>query len=240
MNILLMNQLKRKLGLTNKEISDLTGISVSLISKLFAGHLSAISKTNAIKISNVLHCEIEDIFDDGFNLNVKEEEIRDLIIKNYGSINNFAKEIDIPASTINRILKEGIETATFGKLSIIFKKLNLSLDTLKPKKREFNLVEKALINCFRKLNKKGQEKIFDYIEDIIKIEEYSILYTDKDRVLKEGISLNTNTSDDKIKNIVKDYMVHTRRARNDNQDDDKEQELMNEDFKQMIKLKNNL
>lgn len=59
-------------------------------------------------------------------------------------------------------------------------------------------------------------------------------------MLKEGISLNTNTSDDKIKNIVKDYMVHTRRARNDNQDDDKEQELMNEDFKQMIKLKNNL
>lgn len=71
MNILLMNQLKRKLGLTNKEISNLTGISVSLISKLFAGHLSAISKTNAIKISSVLHCEIEDIFDDGFNLNVK-------------------------------------------------------------------------------------------------------------------------------------------------------------------------
>ena len=59
-----------------------------------------------------------------------EENLRELIINKYGSIRQFAFNIKIPYTTVDSILKRGIDNSNVGNVIKICKALNISLDNL--------------------------------------------------------------------------------------------------------------
>lgn len=60
-----------------------------------------------------------------------ENEIKDMIIKKYGSLRYFCNKIDVPYSTIDSILKRGISKANVLNVIKICNALGLSVDSLK-------------------------------------------------------------------------------------------------------------
>ncbi|MFU2417241.1 helix-turn-helix domain-containing protein [Peptacetobacter sp. AB800] len=91
---------------------------------------------------------------------------------------------------------------------------------------ELNENEKILISMFRELNIKGKNKVKEYVKDMTKINEYTMSIQITTAVSNTVCSISTNPNS-----------LLTRRANNDKQYDDKEQELMNEDFEMMKKWK---
>lgn len=59
-----------------------------------------------------------------------EEKLKELIINKYGSIRQFAIKIEIPYTTIDSILKRGIDNSNVGNVIKMCKELNLSIDKL--------------------------------------------------------------------------------------------------------------
>ncbi len=86
-----------------------------------------------------------------------EEELKKLIIEKYGSIRKFAIKIDIPYTTIDSILKRGIDNSNVSNVIKICKALNISLDQ--------SLNENRIINNLSFDN----ADIIDFDDDIIKI-----------------------------------------------------------------------
>lgn len=86
--------------------------------------------------------------------------------------------------------------------------------------------EKILISMFRELNVKGKNKVKEYAEDMIKIDAYTMRIQITTAVSNSICNISTNPNP-----------TLTRRANNNKQYDEKEQELMNEDFEMMKKWK---
>lgn len=59
-----------------------------------------------------------------------EEKLKELILEKYGSIRQFAIKIDIPYTTVDTILKRGINNSNIGNVIKICKSLNISVDKL--------------------------------------------------------------------------------------------------------------
>lgn len=59
-----------------------------------------------------------------------EEKIKKIILEKYGSIRKFALKIDIPYTTIDSILKRGIDNSNVGNVIKMCKALNISVDKL--------------------------------------------------------------------------------------------------------------
>lgn len=59
-----------------------------------------------------------------------EEQIKQLIIDQYGSMRAFAHQIDIPNTTLRSILERGIINANVGNVLKIYSALGIRLDTL--------------------------------------------------------------------------------------------------------------
>ena len=59
-----------------------------------------------------------------------EEKLKDLIIDNFGSVNNFSKSIGITNSTVASVLSRGISNASLSTIFKICKELNISADEL--------------------------------------------------------------------------------------------------------------
>ena len=76
------------------------------------------------------------------------------------------------------------------------------------------------------MNIKGKNKVKEYVKDMTKINEYTMSTQITTAVSNTVCSISTNPNS-----------LLTRRANNDKQYDDKEQELMNEDFEMMKKWK---
>ncbi len=57
-----------------------------------------------------------------------EEKIKELIIEKYGSVRQFALKIDIPYTTIDSILKRGIDNSNVSNVIKMCKALGLSVD----------------------------------------------------------------------------------------------------------------
>lgn len=57
-----------------------------------------------------------------------EEKLKELIIDKYGSVRQFAMKIDIPYTTIDSILKRGIDNSNVKNVIKMCKVLNLSID----------------------------------------------------------------------------------------------------------------
>lgn len=59
-----------------------------------------------------------------------EEKIKNLIIEKYGSVRNFAIKINIPYTTVDAILKRGINNSNVKNVMKMCKGLNISADKL--------------------------------------------------------------------------------------------------------------
>lgn len=59
-----------------------------------------------------------------------EEQIKELIINKYGSVRQFALKINIPYTTIDSILKRGIDNSNVSNVIKMCKALNISIDKL--------------------------------------------------------------------------------------------------------------
>lgn len=84
-----------------------------------------------------------------------EERLKNLIIEKYGSVRQFSFKIGIPYTTVDSILKRGIDNSNVGNVIKICKALNISIDTLLDNKdvvsandivKDNNLVDNKPIN----------------------------------------------------------------------------------------------
>lgn len=59
-----------------------------------------------------------------------EENLKNLIIEKFGSIRQFAINVNIPYTTVDSILKRGLDNSNVGNIIKICKKLDISIDNL--------------------------------------------------------------------------------------------------------------
>ena len=59
-----------------------------------------------------------------------EEKLKSIIIDKYGSVRQFSFKIDIPYTTVDSILKRGIDNSNVGNVIKMCKALNISIDSL--------------------------------------------------------------------------------------------------------------
>lgn len=105
-----------------------------------------------------------------------EEEIKNIIIKRYDSINAFCKEFDFPWSTVKAMLTRGIKNSSIGNVIKLCNALNLDIEELSKDK----IVEKykapnnddyLLIACHHetgKLTEEEKEEIKQFAEFVKK------------------------------------------------------------------------
>lgn len=70
-----------------------------------------------------------------------EEKIKKIIIEKYGSIRQFSIKINIPYTTVDTILKRGIDNSNVGNVIKMCKALNLSIDNLIDNKEIISNIE---------------------------------------------------------------------------------------------------
>lgn len=94
-----------------------------------------------------------------------EEEIKKIIINKYGSLRNFSKNIDLPNTTLDSILKRGFINSNIENVMKVFKCLNISLDkTFEQNKIIYNYeVNDSKINNYSKLTQEDKNMIDDLI-----------------------------------------------------------------------------
>ena len=59
-----------------------------------------------------------------------EEQLKSLIIEKFGSVRQFALKMDIPYTTVDSILKRGIDNSNVGNVLKMCKTLDISIDNL--------------------------------------------------------------------------------------------------------------
>lgn len=64
-----------------------------------------------------------------------EEKLKNLIKDKFGSVRQFAFSIKIPYTTVDTILKRGIDNSNVGNVIRICKALNISIDNLLDEKK---------------------------------------------------------------------------------------------------------
>lgn len=92
-----------------------------------------------------------------------EDKIKKIIIEKYGSIRQFALKIDVPYTTIDSILKRGIDNSNVNNVIKICKELNLSVDkTLEANNLVSNLqLDNATNNVIENANENTKKYITD-------------------------------------------------------------------------------
>lgn len=112
-----------------------------------------------------------------------EEKIKKLIIEKYGSVRQFALKIDVPYTTIDSILKRGIDNSNVSNVIKICKALDLSIDKtiekndlvstlnfdnatyIKPIEDDENMVQIPVLGTIKAgIPIEAQEDILEYIE----------------------------------------------------------------------------
>lgn len=102
-----------------------------------------------------------------------EDKLKNLIIEKYGSIRQFSFKIDIPYTTVDSILKRGIDNSNVGNVIKICKALNISIDTL--------LDDKDIVNAENII--KDSDSIDN--EPINEMEHYKVLFDKDNRLTPE-------------------------------------------------------
>lgn len=107
-----------------------------------------------------------------------EEEIKELILKDYKSLNNFCKKFDFPWSTVKAMLTRGIRNSSISNVIKLCKALNLDLEKLSEgmiAKKQINQInfddDFMLIACHHetgKLTEEEKEEIKQFAEFVKK------------------------------------------------------------------------
>lgn len=75
-----------------------------------------------------------------------EDQLKQIILERYKSVRAFAQTFDIPYSTLDSVLKRGIQNAGIGTIIKIFDALDLDIESVK----ENNLKKASSLNALRK------------------------------------------------------------------------------------------
>jgi len=95
-----------------------------------------------------------------------ENELKEIIIDRYGSVNKFATVCDVPYSTIATIFVRGINKANISTVIAICKELKISADELANGKiTPYQYVEPNMEYIkLNDLNEENQKRLKDYYE----------------------------------------------------------------------------
>lgn len=103
-----------------------------------------------------------------------EEELKNLILSKYKSLREFSIELNMPYSTLDTILKRGIQKASINNIIKICNCLDISTDELANekivakndsiKRPNYTNHEKELIKKYRRLDKRGKQAVDDTLE----------------------------------------------------------------------------
>lgn len=108
-----------------------------------------------------------------------ENELKQLILDKYGSVRSFTQSINIPYSTIDSMLKRGIDGTSVSTVLLVCLALNIDIEGLlndeiifKPSSRnpsDLNLSSRlhCLSDLMEQMNEEGQEKLLDYAADLV-------------------------------------------------------------------------
>lgn len=111
-----------------------------------------------------------------------EEQLRQIILDEYGSILSFTTSIGVPNSTLTSVFKRGISNAGVSTMLKVFNALNLDIESIADGELHFCTNKKspapvepeagedseltqrkqALLANFYKLNEKGQDELVTY------------------------------------------------------------------------------
>lgn len=114
-----------------------------------------------------------------------ENSIKELIISKYGSVRQFAIQIDLPYTTVDSILKRGIDNSNVGNVIKMCKELKISIDKLIDNKTISFILDDSELSP----NKMDDEDINNYKK--ISTENISI-YIDKEKDLTAKDVLDVN------------------------------------------------
>jgi hypothetical protein len=119
----------------------------------------------------------------------KEEFLKNEILKHSKSVMAFAKEIEVPYTTVKGMLARGINGASAQTVIKVCRGLNVDMESLaaedynKAKKsppsantgaEELSAGERELIRCFRELNESGKVAARNAVLGFTSIPEYKI------------------------------------------------------------------
>lgn len=90
-------------------------------------------------------------------MEIYKDLIRKQIKEKYGTIDKFANAINVPRTTVNFVLKKGIEASNYGMINKIFKALNISHVSDIPIVLDPSLLE--LINNYNQLDDMGKHTV---------------------------------------------------------------------------------
>ncbi|WP_238905666.1 hypothetical protein [Clostridium sp. YIM B02506] len=109
-----------------------------------------------------------------------EESLKELILSRYKSLREFTLKIEMPYSTLDTILKRGVDKANIINILRICDELNISADKLANgfiESKTINmkdLDEKTtiLVNNFNKLNDLGKKEANKRVSELTEISKY--------------------------------------------------------------------
>lgn len=90
-------------------------------------------------------------------MDIYKDLIRQQIKKKYSTIDKFATAIGVPRTSINFVLKNGVDASNYGMINKIFKALNISHVSDIPLVLEPSLLE--LINNYNQLDDIGKHTV---------------------------------------------------------------------------------
>lgn len=105
----------------------------------------------------------------------KSAKLKNIILSKYKSIREFSNIVGIPNSTLVSALDNGIEGMAVSKVIQICEVLNIDVKTFEPLELTNNTIshqERVHIKKYRLLNENGQVKTDDYMDDLLKVEQY--------------------------------------------------------------------
>ena len=92
-----LNEFKKKKGLTNAQLSEMTGITISTIDKITSGNNTNPKLRTIEALCQALDCSLNDVVESGTSKNVfdntndKKDTKKELLIKNYEQLNENGK-----------------------------------------------------------------------------------------------------------------------------------------------------
>lgn len=96
---------------------------------------------------------------------MNEKELRELIERRYGSVRQFSIEIDMPASTINSILKRGIANSNVENVLKICSALGIRPEIFSSLIENTDDKYKEIVSIYKKLVQTRQEKVLNFASD---------------------------------------------------------------------------
>lgn len=110
----------------------------------------------------------------------KTQKLKELILKEYGSIREFSKFVNIPSTTLTSALDKGIGGMAVDRIIKICEALNIDIKTFEPI-NDSNVTylhskkETILLEHYNKLNEKGKDEAIKRVSELTEINKYTEL-----------------------------------------------------------------